>query len=354
MFEPDVRERGSFQHEILKEFHRVLQAYGQRWRDVMVPEAQVRIRQVGEQLMPVFRDGLFAASAGRRFQAETLISGLERLMGIVIDWMRGQYEFDPRVVEVDFGMNDALLPGWRVTLENGHALVLRGRIDRIDLYHPLEEDTVLAVVIDYKSSEHKLDAVRLHHGLQLQLLGYLNTLRHLPNAREHFGVSQIIPAGVFYLNLKGSFRSGRTRAEVLTQPGEALAKAYQHLGRFNGALLNHFDNTGRSEGDQFRYRKTKTGSFTKVGNDAMSAEAFQELVDQAEAHVHRIGNEIYAGTAKADPFRIGNQTACERCEYRGICRFDPWVMPYRVLRPPPKKPESKPVKAARRRKAVES
>jgi ATP-dependent helicase/DNAse subunit B len=36
------------------------------------------------------------------------------------------------------------------------------------------------------------------------------------------------------------------------------------------------------------------------------------------------------------PFRIGTATACDYCDFRPVCRFDPWTQPFRDLRPPPK------------------
>jgi ATP-dependent helicase/nuclease subunit B len=53
-----------------------------------------------------------------------------------------------------------------------------------------------------------------------------------------------------------------------------------------------------------------------------------------EAHLRRIGREVFGGRVGAEPYRQGYETACEHCDYRPICRFDPWVQPYRVLRKP--------------------
>jgi ATP-dependent helicase/nuclease subunit B len=42
-FELDVREQGSFQHEVLALFHRALMKEGKRWRDLTPREARERI-----------------------------------------------------------------------------------------------------------------------------------------------------------------------------------------------------------------------------------------------------------------------------------------------------------------------
>jgi len=45
------------------------------------------------------------------------------------------------------------------------------------------------------------------NGIQLQLLAYLGALRQWKNPREFFGVDKIIPAGAFYVNLRGEFKA---------------------------------------------------------------------------------------------------------------------------------------------------
>ena len=100
----------------------------------------------------------------------------------------------------------------RLSWRSGHALALRGKVDRVDLFR--EEDRALAVVMDYKSSSRKLDKLLVEHGIQLQLLAYLAAVRRWP--AEFFGAKKIIPAGVFYVNLRGQFEGGSSsRTEVL-------------------------------------------------------------------------------------------------------------------------------------------
>ena len=57
LFELDARERGSFQHEVLKIFHVQLADEGKRWRDLTPAEARERIHANAGGLMENFRDG---------------------------------------------------------------------------------------------------------------------------------------------------------------------------------------------------------------------------------------------------------------------------------------------------------
>ncbi|HEY2952582.1 MAG TPA: PD-(D/E)XK nuclease family protein [Verrucomicrobiae bacterium] len=336
LFEVDRRERGSLQHEILKEFHASVQAEGRRWRDLTPNEARDRIGRIGENLLPRFRNGLFQATDADRFNAGILIKGLQKLMETLVTWNRQQYQFDPFLVEADFGFEGGALPAWRIPLSDGRALVLRGRIDRIDLCATAGPSEALAVVIDYKSSARQLDPVKLHHGLELQLFAYLGVLTRLAGPKVLFNVERLLPAGVFYVNLKGARGSGKTRAEALDDSGEQRRQGYQHRGRLNEMALAQFDSRGAARGDQFKYSRNKDGTLSKRGNEALAPDDFHGLLSESEGHLRRIGESIYAGVAEAAPFRKGNETACDYCEYRSICRFDPWVEPFRILRPPPK------------------
>jgi ATP-dependent helicase/nuclease subunit B len=247
-----------------------------------------------------------------------------------------QYDFDPERAEISFGLDPDDLPAWRLELSEGHALLLRGRIDRVDLCR-VDNNTALAAVMDYKSSARGLKPIKLHHGLELQLLSYLGVLRQLAGPEKFFGLPKLVPAGVFYVPLNGgNNRSGATRAEVLDANESGRRAAYQHSGRFLAEALQHFDNRGVDRGDQFKFAKNKDGSLSARGNEALPREVFEALRDKIEAHLRDYGRRIFDGETKVSPFRIGAETACDRCDFRSVCRFDPWVQPYRELRRPPK------------------
>jgi ATP-dependent helicase/nuclease subunit B len=334
-FEIDPREKGSFQHEVLKEFHGRIQKAGKRWRDISPEQARTMIRQIGEELLPQFREGLFMAAPARRFTGQMLIEGLERLVETLILWTR-QYDFDPAAVEIGFGLKESRLPAWRIDLDDQHALLLRGRIDRVDICRIEQTGEALAVVIDYKSSARLLDSVLLHHGLELQLLAYLGALSQFKSFEGELDVSRLIPAGAFYIALKGGDGSASTREEERSGREQARRSGSQHRGRFDGEHLRKFDQSGANKGDQFQFALKQDGSFASRGNEALLAEDFRALVTKVQEFLRQHGREVYAGKISIAPFRWKKATACDFCDYRPICRFDPWTQLYRVLRPPTK------------------
>ena len=334
-YELDVREQGSFQHDALALFHQELRREGRRWRDLAPAEARTRIEEVARALIATYRQGLLLATEESRFLARVMTASLQDFVETIVGWMREQYLFDPVEVELPFGEDDRS-PAWTVPVDATHALALQGRIDRVDLFPEPGGKTAWCVVLDYKSSEKKLEPLLLAHGLQLQLLTYLNVLRRWPNPQARFGVEHILPAGVFYVSLRGKYERGRNRREALGGTAEARRLAYRHAGRFDIRALRRLDaRTDASEGDQFNYRLTKTGELRKGSAEALDAAEFTRLLDSVEAMLRDMGRRVFAGEAQVAPYRKGTETACDRCDYQAVCRMDPWTHSFRRLKKPP-------------------
>ena len=360
VFELDAREQGSFQHEALKIFHGQLCAAGQRWRDITPAEAREHLGNIAGELAVNYRDGLLRANEKSRFTARVLTESLQDFVETLVAWMRGQYEFDPAVAELDFGLDAGGAPAWEILLGPRLKLALQGRIDRVDLCRETQ-DRAWCVVMDYKSGQKKLDKLLVEHGVQLQLLAYLAAIRSWlpevwtglklpafsslsPLEREEgeepgiFGALKIAPAGVFYVNLRGQYEAGHTRAEALANTDDARKRAYRHTGRFDAGVLPRLDR--RQAADQFNYRLNKDGSLRSDSVEALPRPEFERLLDRVETQLRKMGQAIFSGAAAVDPYRKGSETPCEFCDYRPACRIDPWTHQYRVLRATPEQADS--------------
>jgi ATP-dependent helicase/nuclease subunit B len=331
VFELDARERGSFQHEVLKKFHGDLMDEGRRWRDLTPAEARGRVGKIAVELTENYRGGLMRDTAGSRFAARSLAESLQDFVAVIVAWLRGQNEFDPAAAELEFdNKSGARAPAWEIDLGGGRKLSLHGRIDRVDLWRDAAGGDALALVLDYKSNSKKLDKVLVEHGVQLQLLTYLNVLRHWKNPQEFFGVNRLVPAGVFYVNLRGEYKSGGSREEILAGADASRREAYRHTGRFDADVLDKLDRTGAA--DQFSYRRNNDGSLHKGSVEALPRAEFEKLLDGVETQLRGMGEKIFSGATQVDPYRKGKQTPCEFCDYQAACRIDKWTHPYRVLR----------------------
>src|SRR6185369_13781159 len=230
-FELDAREKGSFQHEILAQFHRDLQAEKKEWRDITPAEARERIERIAMRIAPDFRDGLLEVDHRSRFTMRHLTGALQNFAATIVGWMQF-YQFNPRAVELSFGLDEGGLPAWELDLGEGRRLAFRGKIDRVDLWTGQDGAETFCVVMDYKSSSRTIDPILLEHGIQLQLPAYLSVLRNLPDLRSMFGVERLVPAGVFFVTLRGHYGRARSRKESLEGREAARTRAFRHTGRF--------------------------------------------------------------------------------------------------------------------------
>jgi ATP-dependent helicase/nuclease subunit B len=331
-FELDARERGNFQHDVLKIFHEQLQGEGKRWRDLEPLAARERIGTIAAAQMESHRDGLFRDSAETVFAARALAAALQDFVEVIVGWMRGQYAFDPVAAELGFGGKDDSLPAWEIILGDGHKLALQGRIDRVDLWCDEENKSALVVVTDYKSGGKKLEPVLVENGIQLQLLAYLGALRRCENPQPIFGADTIIPAGAFYVSLRGKFEGGGSRDEVLDDT-EARKLAYRHNGRFDaGARLKLDSRTNIERGDQFNFSVKKSGELSATSKEHLPSDEFAALIDGVETQLRDLGEQIFSGAAAVAPYRKGKEKPCEHCDYRAACRLDEWTQEFRVLK----------------------
>jgi ATP-dependent helicase/nuclease subunit B len=329
-FEVDFRQMGSFQHEVLSEFHKRVLESGKRWRELKPAEAVQWVREIGGARMQSYEHGLFLADASREFQARALLNNLERVVATLTQWARNN-EFEPAAVEVSFGLSGEGWPGWRLDLGNGRSVILRGRVDRVDLLQVNDHSAAVAI-LDYKSGGKVFDDLKFESGLQLQMPAYLNAICANAEARRTLGASTLNRAGIFYVGLRLRPESGKSREEAIASGDDAAASAFQHRGRFDASFVQQFDNSGSSKGGQFRFSFNRNGSLSKRGNDLLPAPEFAALLDHATDQVRELAGRILSGEARVSPYRKGQEIACGLCPFLAVCRFDSWTQDYRLLK----------------------
>ena len=333
LFEVDARERGSFQHEVLARFHQRVRDSGRRWRDLSPQQARELVGEIAREVKVGFREGLFKADACSRFAADALAGALQDFIEMAVAWL-AHNQFDPHAVEVAFAANDPRLPAWEIDLGNGCHMTFRGKVDRVDLFVDAEQDSALCVVVDYKSGRKKIEPVLLEHGIQIQLPAYLAALCQMRDPRSVFGVGRLEPAGMFYVNLRGSYESGQTRRDALRDPMAARRDAYKHFGRFSLHALRHLDTANATGGSgQFPYALKQDGTPNRQFKDLLERDEFTGLLDHVRRLLVGMGRRIYAGDAKVDPYwRSAEDKACDHCLCQAICRIDSRTHQFRVLK----------------------
>lgn len=322
-YEVDPRHIGAFQHLVLERFHRSIVYENKQWRDLSPDEAAERISGIADQIMQEYNNKLFLANPANLFQAKVLARKLKDFIKVNVEWLNKSYKFDPTFVEIGFGLDGSILPPIKIEIDDKHQMLITGRIDRIDIFFK-DNQSLPCVVIDYKSGAKNIDPLLLANGVQLQLPLYLLLLRQIERFDALDKNRKIIPVGVFYANLRGEFKSVKSRNELFAEPQKAFRLAYQYHGRFNAAYLHLLDSRPDGENSgQFNYKLTKDGGIYFNCVEPMDSKNFEDIAEHIRNFVLDYGKRIYGGDFSIDPWKKKNgDSACDNCLYSSICRID--------------------------------
>ena len=231
--------------------------------------------------------------------------------------------FVPNEFEISFSKNDQM-DALSFALEDGNTIQLKGRIDRLDTC--AEDNRLYVKVIDYKSGNTKFDLLKLYHGLQLQLVVYMNAAMELEKKKHD--KKEIVPGGLFYYHIDDP---------VIDVTGDMDEEEIHHLilkelkpdGLVNSeeAVYRAMDDEFEKKSDVIPVELKKSGGLTATSSVA-NAKEFEILSEYVNHSIVEAGKEIYRGNVKVAPFSDGKSSGCEYCPYQAVCGFDKKVKGY--------------------------
>lgn len=211
--------------------------------------------------------------------------------------------------EASFGYEGGM-PPIVLLLSDGREVALRGRIDRVDRYDA--PDGVYLRVIDYKSSQLTLDAARTWWGLQLQLLLYLDACTQaIPGSK---------PAGAFY------FYVADPLVECASDAKSVVEGKLRDLFQLRGITLSDVEIVAAMDAGEtpcvLPRLFLKSGALKKTAK-ALSMPELKALIVHARETASALAQRLLDGDDGISPTRDAGRAACERCDYKAVCRFDP-------------------------------
>ncbi len=238
----------------------------------------------------------------------------EEILDIVLDLGKELKDslFQPADCELEFSAGGQL-PAFEV---QGEHVVCRvsGFVDRVDLYEANGKAYVR--VVDYKTGHKDFDYTDILNGAGLQMLIYLFALKEFGGA--HYGVENLIPAGVLYLPARKEYSLTRP------QPGDGeVEDIHQEERRRRGLIREdaHLLQAMESDPEHPRYMPYKVGKNGPEGNLADSRQ--MELL---ERHVLRtlsgMADAIASGDVRPNPVIRGSNSSCRYCDYKNVCHMD--------------------------------
>jgi len=225
--------------------------------------------------------------------------------------------FVPNDFEVSFSRADHL-EALEFELEDNNRIQLRGRIDRLDTC--AEDNRLYVKVIDYKSGNTKFDLLKLYHGMQLQLVVYMNAAMELEKKKHE--KKEILPGGLFYYHIDDPVVEVTGEIDEV-QVREAILKELKPDGLVNAeeAIYRAMDEAFEQKSDVIPVELKKNGELSSRSSVA-SAEEFEILSKYVNNSIAKSGKEIYQGNVQVAPFVEGQMSSCDYCPYTAVCGFD--------------------------------
>lgn len=307
---------GNLVHTALEYYGRGLAESGFDWFSVPEEERRRLGKAAMEHALAAGRNDALLTSAKNRY----LTGRMERLLHQTVDILTGQVRkgrFLPADYEVGFGMAEGLNVQ-EFILSEEERMHLRGRIDRVDV---MEKDNDLYVkIIDYKSGQTKFSLLSLYHGLQLQLVVYLNAAMELMRRKQ--SAKSVLPAGIFYYHVDEPVleTEGALSEEEIWQ-GVLEKLKLDGIVNDDPEVFGAMDTEFTDKSDVIPVSRTKSGDLSKTSK-VYSTEQFEVISDYVNRTVTALGKRMMSGEIAASPYEMKGKTACQWCGYRSICGFD--------------------------------
>ena len=233
--------------------------------------------------------------------------------------------FRPCVSEIAFGNikdNPETLGNFELELPGNRSISLSGKIDRLDTAEI--ENVKKVIIFDYKRRDTSFNWAKLYHGLNLQLPIYMLAARGVANSKYE----NII--GAFLLPVEA--KTEKTTFKELENKKDAFD--YKARGIFDGSYFKHLDkniNSGWSKFYNFGVTKgdEQYGYYTSSGS--LKPDDFNRILELARDKIISLAKEILSGKITVNPYRLGQESPCEYCDYLSVCRFDWQINEYNSL-----------------------
>lgn len=312
---PDL---GTFVHNILEIFSKELKKDRLGWRDIDESYIDGKVSNIVDDMIEFIPGYILNSSSRYKYLAYRLKKLVTSSVEVVAFHIKSG-SFEPSDYEVQFG-KDSKYPPIKIVLEDGEEISLVGQIDRIDEFDKGDEKYIR--IVDYKSGSKTMSLVDVYHGLQLQLMVYLDAILE-SNIR---GNANLKPAAIMYFKVDDPIASF---AE--DKSDDAIKEAILKEVRMKGLVIKDLDIIKEMDMN-LDIENNKNSmvipvSLKKDGNLGKSTALIEyDEFDVIRKHVKHsilsICEEMMSGNIDITPYKNGDRTPCGFCKFSAICQFD--------------------------------
>ncbi len=315
-YELEAVDMGNLFHQSIDLCFAIMKDRGQDWRSLTDEGRRSLVRDCVALVTAEYGGRIMVSSARNRYLAGRVERMTDRTIWALAEQVK-KGEFTPDGFEVAFSAADHLR-AMRIALSPEEELLLKGRIDRIDLCE--DGGRLYVKIIDYKSGGTVFDLAALYYGLQLQLVVYMDAAIELEQRR--FPGMEVLPAGLFYYHIQDPLAE---RQGVMTQ--EEIDRQILRQLRMNGLVNSELDIIRKLDREITKESDVipvafKDGYLQESRSSVASTKRFDALRQFVHRRLRQAGREILDGGAGVRPCRQGTRTACDYCPYHPVCGFD--------------------------------
>ena len=321
-----LRER--IAHEILpmdmgKVFHKTMELVGKQtdWKFADDKSRDAFVDQMVENAITQVQQEILNSTNRNHY----LLDRMKRISKRAV-WVMEQYirrgEFTPEEYEIAFSEENHL-DSMHFILDDGGEMIFSGVVDRMDSME--DEENKYLKIIDYKSGNIKFDFAKIFHGLQMQLIIYMNAMMEL---YEKKGGKRVLPAGMFYFHMDDPTVEAQTEEDAKMR----LLKEMKMSGVVNEDfdLIEKIEDPGNEGYLSMPVRATKNG-FDKRSS-ILNTNQMLKLGATVEEKMKELGNALMKGDVSIRPYEYKGTMPCTYCSFRNICAFEEGRDPARKIK----------------------
>ncbi|MGV8147126.1 MAG: helicase-exonuclease AddAB subunit AddB [Alkaliphilus sp.] len=320
---PSERKKYEFTHmDAGNLFHRAIDDFGKLvrekelvWNELEPDETKLIFDEVLDRIDQDFAKGILSSTYRYKYQFELIRRVCKKAIEVLTTHLK-KGDFVPLGFEISFGEGKEY-PPIIVELASGEKVYIEGKIDRVDYMQDENDEELYIKIIDYKSGSKNIDFNEVFHGLQMQLLMYINAIMLGIKAEG----ANALPAGIFYFKIDNPLISTSEKDK------EKIEKEINKTLKMKGLAVNDVkvlrsidrDMGANSEVISAGIKKDNTVS---ARSSVLSGEDFEYAIEYVNHKAKKICESMLSGEMAVYPTKNKNITACTYCEFSYVCQFD--------------------------------
>jgi len=321
---PDL---GNILHEAMELYSKKLSQGKLSWFSIEKEQSEHLAQEALQEAVSSVQNNVLYDSATNAYMMERMHFLLNRTVDTLTKQIR-KGSFIPENYEIAFSVTEDL-NAMNFKLGQEESLRLKGRIDRMDLYK--DADDIYVKIIDYKTGNStKFELISIYHGLQLQLVVYLNAAMELLQ-KQNKG-KQIRPAGIFYYHMDDPLIEVEEELPEEEIKNQILSKLkLDGFVNSDEKVIEAMDQGLTGNSNILPLGRKKDGSL-RAGSNAASEKEINQISAFVQEKIGELAKDMIKGNIDVSPYKLEKKEACTFCPYGGICGFDEKAQGYSYRR----------------------